>query len=73
MRLTVRSLLGDLFQAFCQAYLQNAHLASIHTAEENNFIFILRGKLQDYHSGKAYWTGAHDLFKVLKALPYPAT
>ncbi|CAM5080686.1 unnamed protein product, partial [Eretmochelys imbricata] len=49
--------------AFCQAYLQNAHLASIHTAEENNFIFILRGKLQDYHSGKAYWTGAHDLFK----------
>ncbi|CAM5080976.1 unnamed protein product, partial [Eretmochelys imbricata] len=50
-------------RAFCQAYLQNAHLASIHTAEENNFIFILRGKLQDYHSGKAYWIGAHDLFK----------
>uniref|UniRef100_A0A8C8RFU3 C-type lectin domain-containing protein n=1 Tax=Pelusios castaneus TaxID=367368 RepID=A0A8C8RFU3_9SAUR len=47
----------------CQSYRKNAHLASIHSAEENDFIFHLMGKPQDYNSGQAYWIGAHDLFQ----------
>nr|XP_020647979.1 lectin-like isoform X1 [Pogona vitticeps]XP_020647980.1 lectin-like isoform X1 [Pogona vitticeps] len=47
----------------CQSYGRNSHLASIHSAEENDFIFHLMGKPLDHTNGKAYWIGAHDTFK----------
>ncbi|KAM9148610.1 regenerating islet-derived protein 4-like [Pangshura tecta] len=47
----------------CQSYGKNSHLASIHSAEENDFIFHLMGKPLDYTKGRAYWIGAHDTFK----------
>uniref|UniRef100_A0A452H1T6 C-type lectin domain-containing protein n=1 Tax=Gopherus agassizii TaxID=38772 RepID=A0A452H1T6_9SAUR len=47
----------------CQSYGKNSHLASIHSAEENDFIFHLMGKPLDYTKGQAYWIGAHDTFK----------
>ncbi|XP_075785236.1 lectin-like isoform X1 [Pelodiscus sinensis] len=47
----------------CQSQGKFAHLASIHSAEENDFIFLLMGKLQDYTKGQAYWIGGHDTFK----------
>ncbi|KAH0621120.1 hypothetical protein JD844_022156 [Phrynosoma platyrhinos] len=47
----------------CQSYGWNAHLASIHSTEENDFIFHLMGKPLDYTKGQAYWIGAHDTFK----------
>ncbi|XP_062974453.1 snaclec subunit B-like [Elgaria multicarinata webbii] len=47
----------------CLSYGRNSHLASIHSAEENDFIFHLMGKPLNYVEGKAYWIGAHDLFQ----------
>nr|XP_028593876.1 snaclec 3-like isoform X1 [Podarcis muralis] len=47
----------------CQRYDRDSHLASIHSPEENDFIFHLMGKPLDYTKGKAYWIGAHDTFK----------
>ncbi|XP_042295917.1 lectin-like isoform X2 [Sceloporus undulatus] len=47
----------------CQSYGWNAHLASIHSTEENDFIFHLMGKPLDYTKGQAYWIGGHDIFK----------
>ncbi|XP_053107312.1 C-type lectin LmsL-like [Hemicordylus capensis] len=47
----------------CQSHGRNAHLASIHSAEENDFVFNLMGKPLDYTKGQAYWIGAHDTFK----------
>uniref|UniRef100_A0A8C3HU74 C-type lectin domain-containing protein n=1 Tax=Chrysemys picta bellii TaxID=8478 RepID=A0A8C3HU74_CHRPI len=53
----------------CQSHGRNSHLASIHSAEENDFIFHLMGKPLDYTNGQAYWIGAHDTFKVAPASP----
>uniref|UniRef100_A0A8D0GVY3 C-type lectin domain-containing protein n=1 Tax=Sphenodon punctatus TaxID=8508 RepID=A0A8D0GVY3_SPHPU len=50
-------------EVICQNHNRNSHLASIHSAEENDFIFHLMGKPLDYTKGKAYWIGAHDTFK----------
>ncbi|XP_061469020.1 C-type lectin LmsL-like [Rhineura floridana] len=47
----------------CQSYGRNSHLASIHSTEENDFIFHLMDKPTDYTKGQAYWIGAHDTFK----------
>ncbi|XP_075785240.1 lectin-like [Pelodiscus sinensis] len=47
----------------CQSQGKHTHLASIHSAEENDFIFHLMGKLQDHTKGQAYWIGGHDTFK----------
>ncbi|XP_053141565.1 snaclec coagulation factor X-activating enzyme light chain 1-like isoform X2 [Hemicordylus capensis] len=47
----------------CSSLGKNAHLASIHSAEENDFIFHLMGKPLEYTKGQAYWIGAHDSFK----------
>uniref|UniRef100_A0A803T745 C-type lectin domain-containing protein n=1 Tax=Anolis carolinensis TaxID=28377 RepID=A0A803T745_ANOCA len=47
----------------CQKYGIHAHLASIHSTEENDFIFHLMGMPLNYTQGKAYWIGAHDTFK----------
>ncbi|XP_015680812.1 lectin [Protobothrops mucrosquamatus] len=47
----------------CQRYSPTSHLASIHSMEENDFIFHLMGKPLDYKQGLAYWIGAHDTFK----------
>lgn len=62
-------------QMACQRlkYGRNSHLTSIHSAEENDFIFHLMGKPLDHTKGNAYWIGAHDTFKVktLKATHHP--
>ncbi|XP_043932032.1 C-type lectin-like [Protopterus annectens] len=50
-------------EAHCQDHFNGAHLASVHTQEENQFIFTLMGKPNDYRKGQAYWIGAHDTFK----------
>ncbi|KAJ7344197.1 hypothetical protein JRQ81_000147 [Phrynocephalus forsythii] len=50
-------------QMACQSYSKNSHLASIHSAEENDFIFYLMGQPLDYTKGQAYWIGAHDTFQ----------
>ncbi|XP_044276703.1 lectin-like isoform X2 [Varanus komodoensis] len=50
-------------QIACQSYGWNSHLASIHSAEENDFIFHLMGKPLNHLEGEAYWIGGHDLFK----------
>ncbi|XP_078509402.1 C-type lectin mannose-binding isoform-like [Lissotriton helveticus] len=42
---------------------QNSHLASIHSEEENDFVFILMGKPVDPFNKSAYWLGVHDTFK----------
>ncbi|XP_078525074.1 struthiocalcin-1-like [Lissotriton helveticus] len=34
-----------------------AHLASIHSEEENHFIYLLMGRLHDYRNSEAYWIG----------------
>ncbi|XP_043940817.1 C-type lectin BfL-2-like [Protopterus annectens] len=47
-------------EASCQKSYSGAHLASIHSDEENNYIFSLTGNLSDYTKGNAYWIGAHD-------------
>ncbi|XP_034276182.1 snaclec purpureotin subunit beta-like [Pantherophis guttatus] len=47
----------------CQTYSPTSHLASVHSMEENDFIFHLMGKPVDYNKGEAYWIGAHDTFK----------
>ncbi|TFJ98519.1 protein lin-7-like protein B [Platysternon megacephalum] len=47
----------------CQSQGKNSHLASIHSAEENDFIFHLMGKPLNHTKGQAYWIGAHDTFK----------
>nr|XP_008108948.1 PREDICTED: lectin [Anolis carolinensis] len=47
----------------CQRYGTHAHLASIHSTEENDFIFHLMGKPLDRLNGEAYWIGGHDTFK----------
>ncbi|KAM6466010.1 C-type lectin LmsL-like [Liasis olivaceus] len=47
----------------CQSYTPTSHLASIHSMEENDFIFHLMGKPLNYKIGEAYWIGAHDTFK----------
>ncbi|XP_053107195.1 lectin-like [Hemicordylus capensis] len=47
----------------CQSHGRNAHLASIHSAEENDFVFNLMGKPMDHKKNEAYWIGGHDLFK----------
>ncbi|XP_070583180.1 lectin-like isoform X2 [Erythrolamprus reginae] len=47
----------------CQRSTPNSHLASIHSVEENDFIFHLMDKPVDYTQGQAYWIGAHDTFK----------
>ncbi|XP_078509320.1 snaclec bitiscetin subunit alpha-like [Lissotriton helveticus] len=42
---------------------QHSHLASIHSEEENDFLYVLMGKPVDpFHRG-AYWIGGHDTFK----------
>ncbi|XP_069073193.1 rheacalcin-1-like [Pleurodeles waltl] len=35
-----------------------AHLASIHSEDENHFIYLLMGRLKDYTKHEAYWIGA---------------
>ncbi|XP_043932033.1 C-type lectin-like [Protopterus annectens] len=50
-------------EAHCQDHFNGAHLASVHSQEENQFIFTLMGKPNDYRKGQAYWIGAHDTFK----------
>ncbi|XP_043920477.1 snaclec rhodocetin subunit delta-like [Protopterus annectens] len=50
-------------EIYCQNKFQGAHLASVHSLEENNFIFVLMGRLSDYAKKEAYWIGAHDFFK----------
>ncbi|ETE62132.1 Lectin, partial [Ophiophagus hannah] len=50
-------------EASCQSYTPSSHLASVHSMEENDFIFHLMGKPVDYNKGEAYWIGAHDTFK----------
>ncbi|XP_078509329.1 C-type lectin mannose-binding isoform-like [Lissotriton helveticus] len=41
----------------------NSHLASIHSKEENDFVFVLMGKPVDPYNRGAYWIGVHDSFK----------
>ncbi|XP_030046154.1 lectin [Microcaecilia unicolor] len=45
----------------CQSL--NSHLASIHSVEENDFIYVLMGKIHNHGTGQAYWIGGHDTFK----------
>ncbi|XP_070583192.1 snaclec coagulation factor X-activating enzyme light chain 1-like isoform X3 [Erythrolamprus reginae] len=47
----------------CQRSTPNSHLASIHSVEENDFIFHLMDKPVDYIREQSYWIGAHDAFK----------
>lgn len=42
---------------------RNSHLASIHSEEENDFVFVLMGKPVDPFNKSAYWIGVHDTFK----------
>ncbi|XP_029431227.1 lectin-like [Rhinatrema bivittatum] len=42
--------------------LQNSHLASIHSVEENDFIFAFMGKMFGHLDGRSYWIGGHDIF-----------
>ncbi|XP_043941901.1 C-type lectin-like [Protopterus annectens] len=44
----------------CQRNYSGAHLASIHTAEENDYIFALMGSPSFDEKEKAYWIGLHD-------------
>ncbi|XP_078509289.1 alpha-N-acetylgalactosamine-specific lectin-like isoform X2 [Lissotriton helveticus] len=48
-------------ESTCLSY--NSHLASIHSQEENDFIFVLMGKPVDPYNKGAYWIGVHDSFK----------
>ncbi|XP_034612961.1 dromaiocalcin-1-like [Trachemys scripta elegans] len=41
----------------CKALVEGAHLASVHSAEENNFIYQLMGTPKDYEKKEAYWLG----------------
>uniref|UniRef100_A0A182C6E5 C-type lectin n=1 Tax=Phalotris mertensi TaxID=1260334 RepID=A0A182C6E5_9SAUR len=47
----------------CQSLTPSSHLASIHSMEENDFIYHLMSKPVHYSEGQAYWIGAHDSFK----------
>ncbi|XP_069483805.1 lectin-like isoform X2 [Ambystoma mexicanum] len=40
-----------------------SHLASIHSSEENEFVFNLMGRPLNHNAGKAYWIGGHDTFQ----------
>ncbi|XP_074839244.1 snaclec coagulation factor IX-binding protein subunit A-like [Carettochelys insculpta] len=44
----------------CKNLVEGAHLASVHSAEENNFIYHLMGTPNDYQAKTAYWLGAYD-------------
>ncbi|XP_069484931.1 C-type lectin lectoxin-Thr1-like isoform X2 [Ambystoma mexicanum] len=48
-------------EANCLSF--KSHLASIHSSEENDFVFILMGKPQDPYNGGSYWIGLHDIFQ----------
>ncbi|XP_078509374.1 echinoidin-like [Lissotriton helveticus] len=48
-------------EAACLAI--NSHLASIHSNEENDFVYTLMGKPGNPANGEAYWIGAHDTFQ----------
>nr|XP_033776612.1 asialoglycoprotein receptor 1-like [Geotrypetes seraphini] len=48
-------------EAKCQSI--NSHLASIHSVEENDFIYALMGKIHNYKAGLAYWIGGFDTLK----------
>ncbi|TFJ96354.1 plexin-B3 [Platysternon megacephalum] len=41
----------------CKDLVEGAHLASVHSAEENNFIYHLMGTPQDSEKKEAYWLG----------------
>ncbi|XP_078509362.1 echinoidin-like [Lissotriton helveticus] len=41
----------------------NSHLASIHSNEENDFVYTLMGKPNNPPNGASYWIGAHDSFQ----------
>ncbi|XP_030077800.1 lectin [Microcaecilia unicolor] len=51
---------GDA-EATCRSL--SSHLASIHSAEENEFIYVLMGKIHNHTTGESYWIGGHDIFK----------
>ncbi|XP_044855919.1 dromaiocalcin-1-like [Mauremys mutica] len=44
-------------EADCKDLAEGAHLASVHSAEENNFIYHLMGTPRDYEKKEAYWLG----------------
>uniref|UniRef100_A0A8C8VJT3 C-type lectin domain-containing protein n=1 Tax=Pelusios castaneus TaxID=367368 RepID=A0A8C8VJT3_9SAUR len=46
-------------EADCMDLMRGTHLASVHSAEENNFIYYLMGMPNDYQNKKAYWLGGH--------------
>ncbi|XP_078509395.1 echinoidin-like [Lissotriton helveticus] len=48
-------------EAACLA--NNSHLASIHSDEENDFVYTLMGKPSSPTSEAPYWIGAHDTFQ----------
>ncbi|XP_032655311.1 uncharacterized protein LOC116836056 [Chelonoidis abingdonii] len=41
----------------CKDLAEGAHLASVHSAEENNFIYQLMGTSHNYKRKEAYWLG----------------
>ncbi|XP_078509466.1 lectin-like [Lissotriton helveticus] len=48
-------------EAACVAL--DSHLTSVHSMEENEFIFNLMGRPLNHGAGHAYWIGGHNLFK----------
>ncbi|XP_075763316.1 snaclec alboaggregin-A subunit alpha-like isoform X2 [Pelodiscus sinensis] len=43
----------------CKDLVEGAHLASVHSAEENNFIYYLMGTPNNDKKKEGYWLGAH--------------
>ncbi|XP_030044142.1 snaclec coagulation factor IX/factor X-binding protein subunit A [Microcaecilia unicolor] len=41
----------------CNRLSRDTHLASVHSDEENNYIYHLMGKLKNHRIGDAYWIG----------------
>ncbi|XP_078509386.1 galactose-specific lectin nattectin-like [Lissotriton helveticus] len=51
------------FAAEAACLASNSHLASIHSNEENDFVYTLMGKPGTLTSEALYWIGAHDTFQ----------
>ncbi|XP_050789533.1 snaclec alboaggregin-A subunit alpha-like [Gopherus flavomarginatus] len=47
----------SLARTDCRDLAEGAHLASVHSAEENDFIYQLMGTPHNYEKKEAYWLG----------------